>query len=97
MKIQKNNPKSSTINRRNLLKGIAGMGVLAATGGIAAAQKSSSGLPDSAPRRIPPMKITSVDTIMTGRDMFVKISTDAGIIGYGDATNHFLPYSVKGP
>jgi galactonate dehydratase len=33
---------------------------------------------------------------MTGRDVFVRIETDAGIVGYGDATNHFLPFSVEG-
>lgn len=42
------------------------------------------------------MKITRVDTILTGKDVFVRIETDAGIVGYGDATNHFLPYSVEG-
>ena len=42
------------------------------------------------------MKITKVDTILTGRDVYVKIATDAGIVGYGDATNHFLPQSVIG-
>ena len=26
----------------------------------------------------------------------MKIETDAGIVGYGDATNNFLPYSVEG-
>ncbi len=42
------------------------------------------------------MKITEVETIQTGRDVFVKIATDAGIVGYGDATQHFLPHSVVG-
>jgi galactonate dehydratase len=42
------------------------------------------------------MKISKVDTILTERDLYVKITTDAGIVGYGDATNHFLPFSVKG-
>ena len=37
-----------------------------------------------------------MDTIMTGRDVYVRLETDVGIIGYGDATNHFLPYSVEG-
>ena len=47
-------------------------------------------------RQIPRMKITRVDPILTGSDVFVRIETDAGIVGYGDATNHFLPYSVEG-
>ena len=42
------------------------------------------------------MKITRVDPILTGSDVFVRIETDAGIVGYGDATNHFLPFSVEG-
>jgi L-alanine-DL-glutamate epimerase-like enolase superfamily enzyme len=42
------------------------------------------------------MKIVKAQTIMTGRDVFVKIETDTGITGYGDATNHFVPYSVEG-
>ncbi len=28
--------------------------------------------------------------------MYVRIETDAGIVGYGDATNHFLPNTVEG-
>ncbi|MFB3829783.1 MAG: mandelate racemase/muconate lactonizing enzyme family protein [Bryobacteraceae bacterium] len=42
------------------------------------------------------MKITRAEPILTGSDIFLKIETDAGITGYGDATNHFLPYSVEG-
>ena len=42
------------------------------------------------------MKITNVETIMTGSDIYVKITTDSGITGYGDATNHFIPYAVEG-
>jgi galactonate dehydratase len=84
------------MDRRNLLKGLTGMGLLAATGDFASARKISSAHSGPAIPDIPQMKISAVDTIMTGRDIYVKISTDAGIVGYGDATNHFLPYSVKG-
>lgn len=42
------------------------------------------------------MKITEVKTILTGSDVFLKIRTDAGIVGYGEATNNFLPYSAEG-
>jgi galactonate dehydratase len=42
------------------------------------------------------MKIVKAEPILTGSDVYVKIETDAGITGYGDATNHFLPYSVEG-
>jgi galactonate dehydratase len=42
------------------------------------------------------MKITAGKVIMTGSDIYVKISSDAGLTGYGDATNHFVPYAVEG-
>jgi galactonate dehydratase len=42
------------------------------------------------------MKIIKVEPILTGGDVFVRIETDAGIVGYGDATNSFVPYSVEG-
>ncbi len=42
------------------------------------------------------MKITKVEPIMTGSDVFLKIETDAGITGYGDGTQHFLPYAADG-
>ena len=41
------------------------------------------------------MKITGVEPIMTGSDVFLKITTDAGITGYGDGTQHFLPYGDR--
>ena len=60
-------------------------------------QQKSTNIPvDLSKRKVPKIKITSMDTIMTGRDIFVRLETDAGILGYGDATNHFLPYSVEG-
>ncbi len=71
----------STANRRQLLKCVAG--------GMSAAAPP-------APARSPRMKITRAEPILTGSDIFLKIETDAGITGYGDATNHFLPYSVEG-
>ena len=33
---------------------------------------------------------------MTGSDVFLKIETNAGITGYGDGTQHFLPYAADG-
>jgi galactonate dehydratase len=42
------------------------------------------------------MKITNVEPILTGSDVFLKVETDAGITGYGDGTNHFLPYGAEG-
>lgn len=63
----------------------------------AIAQNRSANIPvDLTNRQIPKIRITKCDTIMTGRDVYVRIETDAGIVGYGDATNHFLPYSVEG-
>ena len=56
----------------------------------------SAHLDNQVKSNVPKMKISNVETIATGRDIYVKIETDAGIIGYGDATNHFLPHSVIG-
>ncbi len=72
-------------NRRGFAKGVAGASLgLFAVAPVVAQQKSQR------------MKITRAESILTGSDVFLKIETDAGITGYGDATNHFLPYSVEG-
>ena len=46
------------------------------------------------------MKITSVEHFLTSdvrsSAVFLKIETDAGIAGYGEATNHFLPHTSLG-
>ena len=46
------------------------------------------------------MKITAVEHFLTmdvrNSAVFVKIETDEGIVGYGEATNHFLPQSSYG-
>jgi len=46
------------------------------------------------------MKITNVELYLTSdvnsSAVFVQIETDAGITGYGEATNHFLPQSSLG-
>jgi galactonate dehydratase len=46
------------------------------------------------------MKITGVEHFLTSdvrsSAVFLKIETDAGIVGYGEATNHFLPHSALG-
>ena len=42
------------------------------------------------------MRITNMKTIMMGRYFYVSLETDVGIIGCGDATNHFLLYIVEG-
>jgi galactonate dehydratase len=46
------------------------------------------------------MRITGVEHFLTSdvrsSAVFLKIETDAGIVGYGEATNHFLPHSALG-
>ena len=46
------------------------------------------------------MRITNVEHFLTtdvrSNAVFLKIETDAGITGYGEATNHFLPHSSLG-
>jgi galactonate dehydratase len=41
------------------------------------------------------MKITGISCVHSGREVYVKIRTDADIIGYGEATN-FAPRAVVG-
>jgi len=88
----------TSATRRGLLKGIAGTGFLWTAGRSALGQEtvSSTVTPMPPGGKIPRMKITKVEPILTGRDTYVRIETDAGIVGYGDATNHFVPYSVEG-
>ena len=46
------------------------------------------------------MKITNVRSFLTSElgspAVFVKIETDVGITGYGEATIHFFPQAVEG-
>ena len=46
------------------------------------------------------MKITGVEPFLTSdvrsSAVFLRIETDAGIVGYGEATNHFLPHTALG-
>ena len=88
--------KGNMFTRRNLLKGIAGMGVLTAGGAFSNLQATSTSGHERVWPAIPSLKITGVQTIMTGHDIYVKIETDEGITGYGDATQHFVPRSVEG-
>ncbi len=84
--------------RRNFVMGAAGSGFGWALARNAFSQNapSPSAATGRVPGPVPKMKITKANTIMTGRDVFVRIETDAGIVGYGDATNHFVPHSVEG-
>jgi len=84
--------------RRSLFKNIAGAGLLWTAGQSARAQDQTAPAVSVVQqgRQVPRMKITKVEPILTGGDVFVRIETDAGIVGYGDATNSFLPYSVEG-
>lgn len=76
-------------NRRSFSRRFAGAGLLWFSGASAEEQSAPS---KSSAR----MKITAVEPILTGSDVFIKIATNAGIVGYGDATNHFLPYASEG-
>ena len=80
----------SHVSRRAALGNLLGTGALLTAAPFTAAQIGSQPSVNSK------MRITNMDTIMTGRDVYVRLETDVGIIGYGDATNHFLPYSVEG-
>lgn len=84
------------MGRRDVLKGIAGFGMLAAGDGILGESLTDSAIQKPVQRTTSRMKITAVETIMTGSNVFVKISTNQGITGYGDATNNFIPHSVEG-
>jgi galactonate dehydratase len=79
-------------NRRNLIRALAAPGLASLAG---AAQPAAAPAPPAL-AKIPRMKIVRAEPILTGGDVFLKIETDAGITGYGDATNNFLPYSVEG-
>jgi galactonate dehydratase len=94
MKVQQ--PKSGAMtptNRRRFLQ-MAGAGLLGLAGNLAAAVESNQSA-DVRPAGSR-LKITKVEPILTGSDVFLKIETDAGIVGYGDGTNQFLPYAVEG-
>ena len=95
--MQRSSPTASS--RREVLRGLAGAGLAWAAGGRVHAAEDVGAAPQREvppPRDIPPMKITRAEPILTGGDVFVRIETDAGIVGYGDATNSFLPYSAEG-
>ncbi len=81
-------------NRRRFLQ-LAGAAMLGTAGRSAMAQESPP-TPAGTKSKGLRMKITKAETIMTGSDVYLKIETDAGITGYGDGTNHFLPYAVEG-
>jgi galactonate dehydratase len=70
-------------SRRNFFRNMAGAGLLETAAEPAKGKRLG-------------MKITNAEPILTGRDVFLKIETDAGIVGYGEATNNFIPYSSEG-
>ncbi len=80
-------------DRRSFSKRIAGAGMALFAGQSRAAQTSNA--PCGGSKGLG-MKITKVEPIMTGSDVFLKIETNAGITGYGDGTQHFLPYAAEG-
>lgn len=85
--------ETGSISRRSMVKNIGAISSLMASGTVL----SFAPKPQIKPvQKKSGMKITGVETIMTGSDIYVKITTDSGITGYGDATNHFIPYAVEG-
>jgi galactonate dehydratase len=80
-------------DRRSFSKKIAGAGMALFAGQSEAAQAPSA--PCGGSKGLG-MKITKVEPIMTGTDVFLKVETNAGITGYGDGTQHFLPYAAEG-
>jgi galactonate dehydratase len=86
-------PTASPGNRRSFMK-VAGFGLLGICSVPVHAQEGSP--PAIKTQKGARMKITKAEPILTGSDVFIKIETDAGLTGYGDATNHFLPYSSEG-
>ena len=87
---------SAKMDRRDAIKTIGGLGLVTAGTAIPWASSGDFKEQQSVKGNKSGMKITAAETIMTGGDTFVKISTDAGITGYGDASNQFIPYSVEG-
>jgi len=80
-------------SRRRFMK-MAGATLLWLAGRSAGAQEAPA-LSSAKPKGLR-MKITKVEPILTGSDVFLKIETDAGIVGYGDGTTQFLPCAVEG-
>jgi len=84
------------VTRRDMFRGIMGAGFM----GMAGTSAMAAEAPSPVERRGTPMKITKVEPILTQSmnksSVFVKIETDAGITGYGDATNNFIPHSSHG-
>src|SRR6516164_2146504 len=78
-------------NRRSFSRKIAGAGLTF----FASRSNAAPASPCNGGKNLR-MKITKVEPIMTGSVVFLKIETDAGITGYGDGTQHFLPYGAEG-
>src|SRR5512140_2018436 len=79
--------------RRDFLGSTSALAAAGLGWALAARESSAAPVPQRSPLK---MKIARAESVMAGTDVFVRIETDAGIVGYGDATNHFLPYSVEG-
>jgi galactonate dehydratase len=79
-------------NRRDFSRGVAGAGLSWMTAASAGAQVTTAAAPSKSLR----MKITKVEPILTGGEVYLRIETNAGIVGYGEGTNNFIPYSSEG-
>ena len=84
-------------NRRTFSRTVAGAAGLmwAAAGESGSGQVRVRRSAQAGWRRNVSMKITKAEPIMTGTYVFIRIETDAGITGYGDGTQNFLPYAVE--
>ena len=87
---------STLATRRGFVKGAIGAGCVWTLASRVLGQDTRPASQGRPADIVPRMKITHANTIMTGNDVFVRLETDAGIVGYGDATNHFVPHSVVG-
>ena len=85
--------RGNNVSRRNMIKRMSAISGLLVSGN---ALSIASEPQRKQVQKKSGIKITGVETIMTGSDIYVKITTDSGITGYGDATNHFIPYAVEG-
>ena len=66
------------MNRRKLLKNALGSSALLAFGVPTLAQQKSRPIPvDLSKRKVPKIKITKFDVMMTGRNEYVRLETDS--------------------
>ncbi|MEM8968168.1 MAG: mandelate racemase/muconate lactonizing enzyme family protein [Bacteroidota bacterium] len=85
-------PKTNTIQRRKFLQSLAVGAIAAPLATPAQAAAEPSEWPKETPSGI---KITKVTPIAVPYAIYVKVETDAGITGWGEADKDFRPLGVK--